>query len=219
MLGRYHRHASISSCPCLPSTLASIRGTGTRLTFSRHFIRRAALRAASASPAISSRSISTRSSVSPFRAQLAHQSKLTSITFRRFNSDEIKAAVEAAEAIEGQAESGIESAEATEHAPGEEALESAAYGAAASTPAAARNAYAGSRSDFAPRDGAKQFTRPALAPNNSVYVGNLQFDVVESDLQREFAPFGEIKKALVATDLRGLSKGYVEWSVLFIQRY
>jgi RNA recognition motif-containing protein len=46
-----------------------------------------------------------------------------------------------------------------------------------------------------------------LTPTNSIYVGNLLFDVADSDIRREFAQFGDIKSVIVATDARGLSKG------------
>lgn len=48
-----------------------------------------------------------------------------------------------------------------------------------------------------------------VKPTQSIYVGNLLFDVTAADLEREFAQFGTISKALIATDDRGLSKGYV----------
>jgi RNA recognition motif-containing protein len=48
-----------------------------------------------------------------------------------------------------------------------------------------------------------------LIPTPGIYIGNLLFDVTAADLEREFAPFGKISSAVVATDARGLSKGYV----------
>lgn len=49
--------------------------------------------------------------------------------------------------------------------------------------------------------------RPQLTPCPSIYVGNLLFDVTAIDLEREFGEFGTIKRATVAADVRGLSKG------------
>jgi nucleolin len=43
----------------------------------------------------------------------------------------------------------------------------------------------------------------------SLYVGNLFFDVTETDLVREFARFGTVNKVKIVRDPRGLSKGYV----------
>jgi nucleolin len=48
-----------------------------------------------------------------------------------------------------------------------------------------------------------------IAPNSSVYVGNLLFEITAADLEKEFAQYGTIKSSTVATDNRGLSKGYV----------
>ncbi|TVY14591.1 ribonucleoprotein-like protein [Lachnellula arida] len=57
---------------------------------------------------------------------------------------------------------------------------------------------------------------PELTPTTSVYIGNLLFDVTAADLEREFGQFGEIKSATIATDPRGMSKGfgYVEFESL-----
>lgn len=59
--------------------------------------------------------------------------------------------------------------------------------------------------------GGRSFAPPErnLTPTTGIYVGNLLFDVTAADLEREFEPFGKIKSAVVATDARGLSKGYV----------
>jgi len=55
-----------------------------------------------------------------------------------------------------------------------------------------------------------------LIPTPGIYIGNLLFDVTSADLEREFAPFGKISSAVVATDARGLSKGfgYVEFETV-----
>ncbi|TVY48783.1 Nucleolar protein [Lachnellula occidentalis] len=55
-----------------------------------------------------------------------------------------------------------------------------------------------------------------MTPTTSVYIGNLLFDVTASDLEREFGQFGEIKSSVIATDPRGMSKGfgYVEFASL-----
>jgi RNA recognition motif-containing protein len=46
-----------------------------------------------------------------------------------------------------------------------------------------------------------------LTPCPNIYIGNLLFDVTASDLEREFAEYGTIKSAVIASDARGLSKG------------
>jgi hypothetical protein len=48
-----------------------------------------------------------------------------------------------------------------------------------------------------------------LTPTPGIYVGNLLFDVTTADLEREFGQFGKIISSTIATDGRGLSKGYV----------
>lgn len=130
---------------------------------------------------MSARSLTTRATTSPFRIA-ATQSKFTSITFRRFASDDVRAAEEA---LDEQVPA--ESSEAPD--------------------TSTRAAY--------PYDQPPPIrgVRPELPPNNSIYVGNLQFDVTEEDLKREFAEFGNVKSALIATEPRGLSKGYVLLSV------
>ncbi|TVY24612.1 Protein gar2 [Lachnellula hyalina] len=55
-----------------------------------------------------------------------------------------------------------------------------------------------------------------LTPTTTVYIGNLLFDITANDLEREFGQFGEIKSSIIATDPRGMSKGfgYVEFESL-----
>jgi RNA recognition motif. (a.k.a. RRM, RBD, or RNP domain) len=50
---------------------------------------------------------------------------------------------------------------------------------------------------------------PHVTPSNSLYVGNLLFEVREEDLEREFGQFGKIEDITIAKDARNLSKGYV----------
>ncbi|KAI9657784.1 MAG: hypothetical protein M1821_002960 [Bathelium mastoideum] len=54
---------------------------------------------------------------------------------------------------------------------------------------------------------------PKADPSKILYVGNLYFEVKETDLRREFSRFGQITQARVVYDNRGLSKGfgYVEF--------
>lgn len=63
--------------------------------------------------------------------------------------------------------------------------------------------------------------RPPPTPTNKLYVGNLLFDITQQDIQKEFESFGKIKEVTIATDNRGLSKGYVSFvsiSVDFVGR-
>jgi len=51
-----------------------------------------------------------------------------------------------------------------------------------------------------------------LTPTKVVYVGNIQFDVKEEDLQEEFKAFGQILSTKIIYDARGMSKGFVLFS-------
>ncbi|KAI4183363.1 MAG: hypothetical protein L6R41_005436 [Letrouitia leprolyta] len=52
------------------------------------------------------------------------------------------------------------------------------------------------------------FSKPAPAPSETVYVGNLFFDVREDDIRREFEKIGPIEQIKLIMDNRGLSKGF-----------
>lgn len=56
---------------------------------------------------------------------------------------------------------------------------------------------------------AGQFSGEPIAhsPKPTIFVGNLFFDVVENDLEKEFTRFGRIKSLRIIRDSRGLSKG------------
>lgn len=97
----------------------------------------------------------------------------------------------------------------------EEYAEDAATGAAVG--AAAGQAF--SSGGYAPpayadRSDTKSFD---LVPTKGIYVGNLLFDITTEDLTREFEPFGEIESVYIASDARGLSKGYAY--DLLLQRF
>lgn len=49
--------------------------------------------------------------------------------------------------------------------------------------------------------------RESVPPSTTLYVGNLFFDVAESDVQREFEKAGEVVTVRIIKDGRGLSKG------------
>jgi len=70
----------------------------------------------------------------------------------------------------------------------------------------------GDRSDRSsrPRPGMREAAgHPEAAPNTSLYIGNLYFEVSENTLRKEFERFGSIKSVKILYDARGLSKGYV----------
>jgi hypothetical protein len=57
--------------------------------------------------------------------------------------------------------------------------------------------------------GVRRPPRQDVVEKETIYVGNLFFDVTQADLMNEFQQFGPIKRAKVITDSKGLSKGYV----------
>ncbi|KAF8857426.1 RNA-binding domain-containing protein [Acephala macrosclerotiorum] len=196
-----------------------------------HFIRRAALRAAS-SPSTSfiskPRTITT---ASPFLLRSKVQTPIASFVSRRFNSDEAsqgKSQVESADGEQGTVESAINSATESASTYASEASES--FSETSETAKGAVSDFASDAGAYTPREprqdrsgfndrrdggasgfGAREYSPPA--PSNGIYVGNLLFDITAADLEREFSGFGTIKSATIASDARGLSKGfgYVEF--------
>ncbi|CAG8982506.1 hypothetical protein HYALB_00002286 [Hymenoscyphus albidus] len=71
-----------------------------------------------------------------------------------------------------------------------------------------RGGYGGGRGGDRGGYGGDRAPRPAPTPNNTIYVGNLLFDVTAADLEREFAQFGTITASQIATDPKSLSKGF-----------
>lgn len=94
----------------------------------------------------------------------------------------------------------------SESAPINETLASAAAAAGAADAVAAS-----SKAGIPPPRQRDNFN--GIAPNTTLYVGNLYFEVSEDALQRQFAQFGNIVKTKLVYDHRGLSKGfgYVEF--------
>ena len=65
-------------------------------------------------------------------------------------------------------------------------------------------------SDMAPGAGSYgQKTRSEMIaePKPTIYIGNLFFDVTETDLKKELGRFGEVVNCRLMRDSRGLSKG------------
>lgn len=169
---------------------------------SRHFVRRAASRAVSASPSTfiaPSRSINTSS----FVLRSKQQSALAQSISKRFYSEE-KSSEQRKEEAQSTVSEAVESAK--EYAS--EAAESVKETAGNFAQAAREYAPRGFGGD---RNGRPERTRSEAArfvkPSPTVYIGNLLFDVQAADLEREFSQFGKIERALIATDDRGLSKG------------
>ncbi|KAJ5306799.1 hypothetical protein PENANT_c003G08153 [Penicillium antarcticum] len=60
----------------------------------------------------------------------------------------------------------------------------------------------------APRQPRRTNMREQASPKNTVYVGNLFFDVTAEDLRSKFEQFGVVENSVVVHDSRGLSKGF-----------
>jgi RNA recognition motif-containing protein len=180
-----------------------------------HLIRRAALRAASSAPSATSflaksRSINTSS---PFALRLKAQSPIYSSVTRRFNSDEAtknEAHVEAADGEQGSVQSAINSASEAQTGNFESSSSSTGYNYQPRESKPYENR--GDRPSYG--NNARGEALPPITPNQSIYIGNLIFDATAEDLKREFSPFGNVQSAVIATDARGLSKGfgYIEFS-------
>lgn len=110
---------------------------------------------------------------------------------------------------------------ASDHAPDSAAAQnvSMADAAAAQAPGHSQEAVAEQEEEeeptpsvMAPIHGSNDPTRrmrervPAT-PKPTIFVGNLFFDVVENDLEKEFTRFGRIQSLRIIRDSRGLSKG------------
>lgn len=170
----------------------------------RFLLRRSAVRAISAAP--SKAFIATPRSLSTFTPAFRTQQKWAVSAFqRRFASDDVVKKEEvAAEAPEDFAqtiaepitEDGLtpvqENAQAdptnAEETVGIESLKAAADGAER------------------PQKGQRRQQSDA-PPNNTIYVGNLYYEVTADQVERVFSRFGEIENVKLIFDNRGLSRG------------
>ncbi|KAL1993293.1 hypothetical protein VTN49DRAFT_3242 [Thermomyces lanuginosus] len=98
----------------------------------------------------------------------------------------------------------------TENAPSTQAsagpAESSAAAPTGSTAGQAESVTTSTAGSAAPQD-----TRPELrspSPKETIYVGNLFFDVTAADLTNHFKKFGNVTYATIVHDSRGLSKGF-----------
>jgi hypothetical protein len=83
----------------------------------------------------------------------------------------------------------------------------AADAASAVAGAAATGAAAATTTQQPPSTSASFGGQPA--PNSTLYVGNIFFEVSEQSLEDYFTRYGAIKKTRIVYDARGLSKGLV----------
>lgn len=111
---------------------------------------------------------------------------------RRWASDEAEAPISKLQPTpEEEVENAIKTEDAEDAAPVANATEAASV-------------FAPAQSKFGDR------AERSHQPKETVYVGNLFFDVTEEDLKREMARYGAIRKCRMMRDARGLSKGYVD---------
>jgi len=96
-----------------------------------------------------------------------------------------------------------EPVETTESDLQAEPVDGAMAGAAATGAAAVAGSF-----QSEPRRQIPTRSPPHHSEKETIYVGNLFFDVTSADLTKEFEKFGEVKAAKVVTDSRGLSKGF-----------
>lgn len=83
------------------------------------------------------------------------------------------------------------------------------------TPAAENNAdfAAASISDneasptLIPQEGRKEMLESNITPKETIYIGNLFFDVTAEDLKARMESFGVVERCSIIHDTRGLSKG------------
>ena len=187
--------------------------------YNRHCLRRVALRAVSTpSPIVSLRSRSFIS-ITTFDYRNASQKSQYQLLQRRFASEEAQSRSEPEVDVAAEAQhedNSISKSAATEQsAPKDEtiaALGDAASSATETVKQTASNAFAASTgaaqqlqqtlSNPPPPDSRIEVPEP-----NTIYVGNLFFDVRENDLRTEFEQIGQVQNVKVIFDNRGLSKG------------
>lgn len=182
--------------------------------FARRFLlRRAAVRAISASPSkaylAQPRSINT---LTPSAFGLRQQQSSIASFQRRFASDEASKTDQSAEAAAADASENF--AQTAAEAPVEENLTPAQQEVQSSPTNEAETVGPDALEAAVERaeSSTPQFTRRApktTEPNKVLYIGNLYYEVTADQLKRVFSRFGEIEDVKLVYDNRGLSRGYV----------
>ncbi|KAF3001995.1 hypothetical protein E8E13_008047 [Curvularia kusanoi] len=176
-------------------------------------LRRSAVRAISATP--SKAFLATPRSISTFTPAFRTQQKWAVSAFqRRFASDDVvkkeETATQAPEdfaqtVAEPIVEDGLTPVQKNAQAEPTNAQETV-------TPEALEEA--GSRAqDKTQTKPFERRSRPQNAPNKTLYVGNLYYEVTADQIKRVFGRFGEVENVKIVFDNRGLSRGfgYVEY--------
>lgn len=181
------------------------------MPWNRFLLRRAAVRAISATP---SKAILARprplTTFTP-SALRTRQQQWSTVFQRRFASDEA-ATTEAAQAAAADApenfaqtaaeapmEDGLTPAQQEAQADPTDASATVGPDALAEVEKAAENQNARTRT---PREN-------TAAPNKTLYIGNLYYEITEEQLKKVFSRFGEVQNVKIIYDNRGLSRGSV----------
>ena len=176
----------------------------------RFLLRRTAVRAISSTPSsaifVKPRSIS---SITPTAFRSRNQQWAAPAFQKRFLSGEpTKVETTEAEAKEVEAKEGF--AQTAAEAPIEENLTPAQEQAQAE-PTDAKNTVGIDALEKAaapaPRHRKFNLDKPAPEPNNSIYVGNLYYEVTADQLKRIMTRFGEVESVRIIYDNRGISRG------------
>ena len=177
----------------------------------RFLLRRTAARALSATPSkallAKPRCITTLTS-SAFRSR---QQQWSIASFqRRFASDEAtKAEAAAADAPENFAQTAAEAPVEDNLTPAQQQVQAAPTDASATVGADALEAVAKTAEKTTETKERKPRLREGTPPepNNTLYIGNLYYEVTADQLKRVFSRFGEVESVKVIYDNRGLSRG------------
>jgi RNA recognition motif-containing protein len=186
-------------------------------------LRRTAVRAITASPSkaylVKPRSINT---ITPSAFRLRQQQWSIASFQRRFASDEATkeevAQAAAADTPENFAQTAAEApveenlTPAQQEAQAEPTNESATVGPDA-LEAVVERVERSQRSDRSQRSERTPRTPRNTTPNNTLYIGNLYYEVSGEQLKNVFSKFGEVESTKIVYDNRGLSRGfgYVEF--------
>ena len=170
----------------------------------RFLLRRSAVRAISATP--TKAFLATPRSISTFTPAFRTQQKWAVSAFqRRFASDDVVTKEETAApedfaqtVAEPITEDGLTPVQQDAQAEPTNAEETV-------TPDALEQA--GSRTFDKPKPKFERRQRLDVQPSNTVYVGNLYYEVTADQIKRVFGRFGEVVDVRIVFDNRGLSRG------------
>jgi nucleolin len=177
----------------------------------RFLLRRTAVRAIASTPSAVLAKPRSISSITPLAFRARKQQWSIPAFQRRYLSEEptkveiTEAEAKAVEAKEGFAQTGAEAPVEENLTPVQEEAQAAPTDAEHTVGVDALEQAANPRANSgAPR--APRRERNAV-PNNTVYVGNLYYEVSADQLKRVFGRFGEIDSVRIIYDNRGLSRG------------